>query len=281
MQTAELTWPERVFRLWMRISFWMYVAGAAIFLLAGAYIPPVINAISAKLLPLPLYPLPVSHAEGAFWRVLGVSMMVMLAWICGAVYRDIRGNGRTVPILLVSKFCSTAVYFLLFVTHGYLAYLVGALTDGPIFAITLALWFQALPADRYISPKEEGILVALGDALMPRGGAFRVGYLDLRDACVADARGMCAAENAVTLLSVRLILRILDWAPALMTLRPRTFSGMPQGERAAFLVRLEASRDPLKGMLVLVAKLFVLLPFFNQPDAAQAVGYSPESRIEP
>lgn len=278
---AVLTQGERGFRLWMRISFWMYLFGAVFFFVAGKYIPPLINAISARICSLPLYPLPFEAREGAFWLVLSVSMMAMLTWICRAVYMDVRGNGRLVALLLLSKLCSTALYFVLFVKYHYLAYLVGALTDGPIFVLTWGLWFLASPQDKLLNRKEEEILAAVGDALMPRDGAFPLGYLDLQQACLAEVRRMLAAQGPLERVAVRLSLRWVNLAPVFVTLRPARLCGMPPAERSAFLRRAEGHWFLPVRLMVRLVKAHVIMPFFNQPEAMRAIGYNPEAHANP
>jgi hypothetical protein len=276
-QEKPLTRAEEVFRVWMRISLWTYAFGVVFFLALGAYIPAAINYVSARLFTLPLYPLPLTVPEGAFWRALSVSMMAMLTWICGAVCRDQRANANLVPILLVSKFCSTAVFFVLFIMHGHLAYVVGWVTDGPIFLLTAFLWFQALPGANYLARKENDVFVALGNAFLPRGGAFALGYLDLCDAAVADARRMFAAFDWITMVGLRVGLRIVNVAPVLIERRLTTLLSLNDTEREALLMRIETHRWAWVRTLIMVMKVYIVVPFFNQAEAQRAVGYCPES----
>ena len=315
MQQTDWTRSERIFRAWMLISAWMYGLGVLLFLVAGAHIPHIVNLISAKICSLPLYPLPSNQADAAFWRVLGVSMMAMITWIAAAAYRDPRANARLVPILLLSKFCSTALYFVLFCRHGYLAYIVGAVTDGPIFVATAALWCAAaletggfrlsaipvIPAKAKIqntgnsaapseacpqispfSRGEEAILAAAGQALMPQGGVYPLGYEDLQEPSLADARRMCAAVVPPFLFLIRTTLHILDAAPFVLTFRFRTFRRLAPEERARFLESIENSKFMLPRMIAMLVKMFVIVPLFNQPEAAESIGYrDPGRRPQP
>lgn len=273
MKYNDLTRAERIFRGWMLICAIVFGLAVPFFLLAGVWIVPVINAVSARLLPLPLYPLPASGMEGAFWRVLGVSMMAMLTWACTMIYLDVRRNHWIVGVMLISKFCSTFCYSCLFVVHHEIAYLGGALTDGPIFLVTLVLWFLASPGTKYIDSKEESILLALGETIVPHGGAFSIGFSDVRDECLAEVRGLLATLDPVTLVGTRLLLRAVNFSPVLVAGRLTTITRMPQSERAPFLVRLENSRiSPIRAAFVAL-KVVALLPFFNLPEAERAVGY--------
>lgn len=271
------TSAERVFRGWMLISAMMYALGCIGFLVIGKYIPAIINRISRITTSLPLYPLPADGAEGAFWTVLASSMMAMITWIAVQAYRDPRRNANLVPILLLSKACSTGFYTVLFVFNGHLAYIVGFLTDGPIFLLTAGLWYAAAGGDRYLTPGEERILMALGDAFMPRGGRFALGYADTCDACLSEARRMLAQLNVASLTAIRLGLHMVNWAP--LTSFRRRLIALTTDERAQAIARLEARRSVLLRMFVVMAKTMTLVPFFDQPEAAQAVGYDPDARV--
>jgi hypothetical protein len=274
MVNDGLTPAERRFRVWMLISAWMYALSGLFFLIAGTRIAPFVNAISGKVFPsLSLYPLPGSAPEGAFWRVLSVSMMAMITWICRSAYLDLRRNGRLIPVLLLSKFCSASLYLFFFATRGHLAQLVGFLTDGPLFLMTLALWLPAETGDRFMDGAEEDIIAALGDAFLPRGGAFELGYADVRDKCIADVRKMMAVQPPVTRLGSRILLHALDLSPVFLALRPVTLRNLPVEKRQEFLRRIECHRLAPLRLILFAIKLFVSVPFFNQPEAERAVGY--------
>jgi hypothetical protein len=206
-------------------------------------------------------------------------MMAMITWIALAVYRDLRANGPLVPVLLICKCCSTGLYAVLFVRRHELVYLVGALTDAPFFLITWALWYAARPGARCLDRKEEQILLALGTAMLPRGGAFPEGYEDVEEACLADLRQIVSAQDVTTRLITRVALRTLDLLPILLTWRRHTLRGVPLEERSRLLARLETHRFAPLRLLLVPLKACVVLPFFNQPGVARAIGYDPEARL--
>lgn len=276
METDTLTRAERGFRLWMYISAWMYGLSGLFFLVVGSRIAPFVNTVSERFTALPPYPLPAAGAEGAFWQALSLSMMAMITWICRAAYLDPRRNGRLVPLLLLSKFCSSAFYIAFFAARGHLVCLVGFLTDFPLFVATLVLWLPAAAGDKFIDGAEEDILMAVGEALMPPGGAFDVGYADARERCLADARRMFAAQSPLALAVLRFMLRALDTLPVIMTLRPVTLRRLPPEERRKFLSRLDSHRSSTLRMIFFTAKLEALLPFFNQPEVEREVGWTLE-----
>ena len=271
----ELTQEERAFRGWMFVSIGLYGIAGAFFLIWGDWVPRCINAFSARSVNLPLYP----DSEGAFWRVLSVSMMAMITWIALSVYRDLHANRPLVSVLLLSKCCSTGLYAVFFIQRRELVYLVGVLTDGPLFLITWALWFVARPGARCLDRKEEQILLALGEAILPRGGAFPEGYGDVAGACLADLRRLVSAQQVATRLFTRIVLRTLDLLPMLLTLRPHTLQSVPLEERSRWLARIETHWFAPFRMMLLALKAYTVLPFFNQPSVARAIGYDSEARI--
>ncbi len=281
MENSNLTRGERVFRVWMYISAWMYAVSGLCFLFGGGLIVKSINAFSARFLPsLPPYPLPVGSPEGGFWLVLSLSMMAMITYICRAAYLDPRRNGRLVPILLLSKFCSSAFYLAFFIANRQLAHLVGFFTDGPLFIVTLLIWLPASAGNKYIDGAEEDILVAIGDALFPRGGAFEAGYMDFRDENVADARVMFSKQYPVTLAGTRFLMRLIDLSPVYVALRPVTLRRLPLERRQDVLRRVESHWFSLVRMMFFGVKLFATVPFFNREETLRAVGYLPKEVAE-
>ncbi len=275
------TRAERSFRIWMLISAWMYAAAGLFFLFLGSGIAPALNSVSARVLPaLPLYPLPADGTEGKFWLALSLSMMAMITWICRAAYLDLRRNAPLVPVLLLSKFCSSAFYLAFFIGHGQLVHFVGFMTDGPLFLFTAAMWFFAAPGPRLISRDEEDTLAAIGDALFPPGGAFEVGFSDFREECLADARKMFAAQDAVSRLGCRVMIRALDLSPMYILFRPVTLRRLPRERRIVTLQKVESHWLPEVRLLLFAVKILAALPFFNRESAARAVGFIREEGCE-
>lgn len=277
MLDASLTPAERLFRKWMLISAWMYGLAGLQFLLLGGHTGRVFNEISKFLSRLPLYPLPPNQLEGGFWRVLAVSMMAMITWICIMTYRGIRGSHSLVPVLLLSKVCSTGMYLAFYQVHHELAYLMGALTDGPLFLITLALWIPAMTGEGYLSRAEEGILASMGEALLPKGGAFPQGFTDLLEPCILDVRRIWASRPILVILATRGMMRLLDLSPILTGVKFTFFRRLPIEQRQRVLRKLEDHRFYAVRLIYVSIKFHILLTFFSQPEAERAVGYLQES----
>jgi len=270
---------ERAFRAWMLVSALMFGFAVPLFFFAGVFIVPVINFISSHLCSLPLYPLPANGMEGAFWRVLAVSMMAMLTWACWKIYLDVRRYNHLTPIILISKCCSTSLYLLLFLSDHYLACLVGALTDGPIFLLTWLLWYLARPAGQIMDRREEDILAAVGDALVPHGGPYGIGFQDVQRESLADVRRSLGALSPLSQIGARLMIRMLNAAPVLTAMRWGTLLGIPRADRAVLLERLERHPVWIVRGWVMAVKTFVIMAFFNQPEVSAAVGFDPKARI--
>lgn len=125
-------------RYWMGISAGMYFVAMLFFLFAQNQLLEGLNTVSRWLFKerLPLIPL----STEKFWLVLTTSMMLMLTALCGFVAYKPEAFLEMVIIVLISKLCSTSLYLILFGEKKYFAYLVGALTDGPLFLVTLIFY---------------------------------------------------------------------------------------------------------------------------------------------
>ena len=128
-------------KTWMVISIVLYAGGGLSFLLGQNLLLENLNRTSQLLFKdrFPLIPL----ATEKFWLVLTNSMMLMLVVICVFVAHDPQQYYMMVVILLFSKAASTTQYIIFFNQRRFFAYLVGALTDGPLFLITLYFFIRA------------------------------------------------------------------------------------------------------------------------------------------
>ena len=132
-------------RNWMIVSVVLYVGGGLNFLLGQNRLLEGMNKVSTRLFRdrLPLIP----ASTEKFWLVLTSSMMLMLVVCCGLPALNVDKYYLLVIPVLFSKACSTSLYLILFTFQKrYFAYLVGALTDGPLFVITLIFYLRAFPA---------------------------------------------------------------------------------------------------------------------------------------
>jgi len=128
-------------RIWMIISAFMYFFSGLTFLFGQNFLLGQINAVSNMLFK-GKYPLIPASSE-KFWLVLTSSMMLMLTVLCIFAAVDPEKYLSMVAVVLVSKACSTGLYIWFFIKDKYFAYLVGALTDGPLFLATLIFFIWA------------------------------------------------------------------------------------------------------------------------------------------
>jgi hypothetical protein len=129
-------------KTWMIISAVIYGGGLLSFGLGQNLLLENLNRTSELLFRdrFPLIPL----STEKFWLILTNSMMLMLTAICVFVAVDPEKYLAMVAIILLSKAASTSQYlFCFFKRQRYFAYLVGALTDGPLCLITLYFFWRA------------------------------------------------------------------------------------------------------------------------------------------
>jgi len=128
-------------RYWMVISAFMYFFAGLTFLFLQNTLLGQINSVSSMLFKEKFPLLPTSTEK--FWLVLTSSMMLMLVVVCVFVAVDPEKYLAMVVVLLASKACSTTLYIVFFLRNKFFAYLVGALTDGPLFLVTLVFFIWA------------------------------------------------------------------------------------------------------------------------------------------
>lgn len=261
----QYTQAENRFRLWMWFSFSLYAFGLPFFLLFGRQVAAVLNDFPAMLGQAPPWPPAGSGMEVVFWQVLGVSLMAILAVVCLYIALNVRRYGPLIVALLAAKLVSTVCYSGFYIAEGNPAYLIGALTDGIIFLVTAILWFFAAPADRYLDGYETRVLSAVGETVLPRGGAFPEGYDDARERCLEEARMMLSVQTGKDILLTRMMLRMVDMLPLCMGFFCLFHRLGPQA-RTAFFERLEVCRLGMLRMMATGLKLYVVTPYFNTPD---------------
>ena len=129
-------------KTWMIISAVIYGGGMLSFLFGQNLLLENLNKTSQLLFRdrFPLIPL----STEKFWLTLTTSMMLMLTALCIFAAADPKKYLAMVVIILLSKAGSTSQYlYLFFKQQRYFAYLVGALTDGPLFLVTLYFFLRA------------------------------------------------------------------------------------------------------------------------------------------
>lgn len=258
----------------MLISAWMYAISGTFFLVAGAGLSKQFNDLFSAIAPsLPLYPLPPGGAEGGMWLALSVSMMAMITWLCRAMWLNPERNSGYAQILLLSKSCSAILYFVWFSSSGLPSYLIGGLTDGFLFIVTLALWIPASDCGKFLSDDEADILAAIGDSIIPPGGPVALSYSDFSAECVEDARRMLGRMDAVSRIAIRAMMRFIDIYPALFMLKFKTFRRLSTPERTAVYKKLEGHKIPELRSIAIAVRVVAIAPYFNRTETDAVTGY--------
>ena len=242
------------------------------FLLAGGPLPKWLDTLGTGRSVMVPYPV-AAAGEGAFWRILSVSMMAMLTWATWILFRNPRGNAAWVQLILLSKLISSSLYFFFFVGTHQFPHLVGWLTDGSLFLLILALWIPASPGQNVFTRKERQILQAAGEAWIPRGGAFQDGYKDHAHKCLQEAERLVLSQSALTQLASRVLLRFIDFSPLLTGVSLRRLRSLHLEGRIQSLERMESHPIHWLRWPIFASKLNVLLPFLSLEEIQEEIGY--------
>jgi len=263
---------ELWFRRCMLLCSVAFGVTGLVFLAVGGVLPGWLDTLGTGRSLMARYPVP-PGGEGAFWRVLAVSMMAMLTWSSWILFRDPRGNRSWVHLILLSKFVSSSLYFAFFLKTGQFPHLVGWLTDGFLFAAILGLWIPASPGKEVFTPREKRILRAVGEACVPRGGAFRDGYADHAEACMEQAQRLVSGQSLPTQVASRMLLRVMDFSPVLTGVSLRRLRNLDMERRIRSIERMEG--HPLHWLRwpVFSTKLNVLLPFLSLKEVQSEMGF--------
>ncbi len=267
---SELTRAEIQLKRFNRLFAWVYLISGLYFLFLGSFLLRSLNALSKVIMPsAPLY----DASEGYFWLALAFSMMMMLAYISLLVSRDVRKNLEMTRIIILSKFCSSFLYIFLFVTKGQLAYLAGFFTDAPLFVIYVILYHNIVKKHLVFNSYEQNILKDIGDTIIPRGGAFEVGFSDVADEAMKKLEHMVSFYPKLSRLGLKLMVHEYNLLPPFIIFKFKTFRGLSPEDRLRYIEKWEHSRFWLNRMSVIVFKSILFVPFYGTKEAEQAIGY--------
>ncbi len=86
---------------------------------------------------------PISEIQDFFWLALAGSMMMTVAYLCFMSYQN--PLDPTPPrAVLITKFSSTAFFFISFLRTSNAWYLLGSIVDGFIFCFILFLYIRTI-----------------------------------------------------------------------------------------------------------------------------------------
>ncbi|MDP8255010.1 MAG: hypothetical protein P9M14_04620 [Candidatus Alcyoniella australis] len=124
-----------------------------------------------------------------------------------------------------------------------------------------------------LKPRERRVLHALADTVLPRGGAFELGALDIEldGPFERYLRGM----NRLYAKAYRAHLRVFDYGPLLFWFKPRRFTSLGPEEREQFCKKLEGHKRFGGRMFLFLLKFLIAFISFSDPRLERAAGYEP------
>ena len=148
---------------------------------------------------------------------------------------------------------------------------VAMATGGGLSLRALRGRVPRVPHLRCLSAAEHYTLSAVADAIVPTGGAFllgaaQCGLADAFDAYLAD-------EHPSQISDLKTALGLVELGPLIYDGRWRTFPRLEAAARAAHWSRWERADDDLRRQVALAFRRFVLLVFYDRPEAWRAIGY--------
>ena len=134
---TDLHPEERHLSLALGIQSLLFAGATLLFAFFAHPLLASINRISLALVPGSQ---PIPDSPERFWFALALSMMAMITYIGAMGWWDVRRYLPLVPVLLISKFASSAVGLSLSLSQWCPAYLAIPATDFPIFVVTWILY---------------------------------------------------------------------------------------------------------------------------------------------
>ncbi|NUM53208.1 MAG: hypothetical protein HUU46_06165 [Candidatus Hydrogenedentes bacterium] len=124
---------------------------------------------------------------------------------------------------------------------------------------------------RILSRYHYRTLAAIGDTLIPRGGAIPQGASDFDLARAFD--GYLADEPAETVRAIQRALHLVEYGPVVFDRRFVTFSNLTAEERAAHWRTWETSDQLVRRQVALAFRKYFFMMFYDQPDVWPHIGY--------
>lgn len=134
MSDATLTDAERRLRALLRVWTLLFGAGAVSFAVDPDRATGVLNVLPGPSLP---------PSSEKYWNALAVSLMATITALSAMAAADVRRRRGMVWPLMLSKAVSSGMYLRRFGEQRRTPYLVGALVDGSILAVTAQRFFAS------------------------------------------------------------------------------------------------------------------------------------------
>ncbi len=124
-----------------------------------------------------------------------------------------------------------------------------------------------------LTPREYKILSAFADRIIPRGGAFALGALDVGVAESVDR--MTSNFDRTIQKGLRMLLLLIEYSTFFFTRKFRPFSRLSPEDQDRYLKGWEGSRFYLRRSSFLVLKMLCLSIFYSDERVEKDVGYVP------
>ena len=175
------------------------------------------------------------------------------------------------PILAAGKATSSLTCVGYFVASmPAFVYLLNALVDGSIAVTVLGAWAVVTMSGEQARARNEELLRAVLDALVPRGGAFPIGAADTDlDGAVG---GYFERLHPLGPVGLGFLLHALEYGTVVFE-RTRPFSQLDPAARERALAAWESSRLGLRRQLIASLKLVGLLHFYERRETWDGIGY--------
>lgn len=126
---------------------------------------------------------------------------------------------------------------------------------------------------RKLSPREKRTLDAAAECMLPGGGPFALGHLDVDYLGFIETEYLAHVPREVAQLA-HVILFFVEYFAWWFARYPARFSRMPIARREKALDRVRGSRlFFLRGFFILLSNM-LLVPFYRDPRVMDAVGYA-------
>lgn len=137
VETAQV----RHIRILLRVLVPAFLINALLFVFYPVAFLDLLAGLSTKMFPNLL---PVVIADTEFYSTLAVSLLVLLSLLALYIQRDVVRYFSFVPLILVAKFCSATLFFILFFAKmRSIDYLVGFYVDATVFMTVFYFYWRA------------------------------------------------------------------------------------------------------------------------------------------
>ncbi len=124
-----------------------------------------------------------------------------------------------------------------------------------------------------LSPRQYKILSVFSDRLIPRGGAFSLGALDVGVA--EDIDRMVSNLDQTIQMGLKMFILLFEYSTFFFTRKFKRFTRLSPEDQESYLKGWESSRFYLRRLPFFLLKLLCLSIFYSDERVGKDVGYEP------